>query len=164
MATEPITLFAQKIDPVHAFRVLREVAPKLEADGDENSWRHAVVTIGIWPLRKRSKISHDPAYYSEPNWSAQMDGMRGYFLKFPDVPQRARFLQLTRQFGFSLGTIVDPDLSANDYRLTIVQILASELEAVWFTPSSIRDASGRILLGANAGELDPKANWPSYAV
>lgn len=163
MATEPITLFAKSIDPVHAFRVLNEVSPKIQVEGSEQNWTKAIVSMGFWPFKKQLLISHDPAYYSEPNWSVQMNGLRDYLSRFPDVPQRNRAMELTRQFAFSLGTIVDPDLGRNDYRLTIIQILAKELGAVWFTPSSLRDHTGRILLGAKASDIDREATWPSYA-
>lgn len=163
MTTEPITLFAKSVDPVHVFRVLNEVSPKVQFEGGEQNWTKAVVSMGLWRFKKRLLISHDPTHYSEPNWSNQMDGLRGYLSRFPDVPQRHRAMELTRQFAFSLTTMVDPDFSRNDYRLMIIQILAKELEAVWFTPSSLRDHTGRILLGTQASDIDPEAMWPSYA-
>ena len=163
MATEPITLFAKLVDPARALRVLRELSPKLEVEGEDETWRRAVVSVGMWPLRKRLIVSHDPAYYSEPNWSIQMEGMRGYFSRFPGVPARERVLELIHQFQFSLGTIVDPDLTNSDHRFTVIQALAMELEAVWFTPSSLRDSTGRVLLAINPSEIDPEARWPTYA-
>lgn len=162
MATEPITLFARIPDPNHAIAVLREVFPKVNVSGDGDTWREAEVLIGVWPFKKKLTVSHDPAYYSGENWDVQMEGMRGYLSRFPEVPERARASALTRQFGFALGTIYDPDLKSNDYRFTIISILASELEAVMFTPSSIRDCSGRILFSADINDIDPSAKWPSY--
>ena len=163
MASEPITLFAKVADPVHAFRVLREIAPKLAVIGNEHNWSEAIVSTGIWPFRKQLSVSHDPNYYLAPNLSVQLDGMLGYFSRFPDSPQRARALDLIPKLGFALGCTADPDLKYGDYRLTVLQILANELEAVWFTPTSLRDAFGRVLLSATRGENDPEAQWPSYA-
>lgn len=163
MASEPITLFANIADPVHAFRALREISPSFEADDDEQNWRKVVVTIGIWPFKKKLVVTHDLEYYTGVQWALQMDGLRGYFSRFPSIPQRDQAIALTHEFKFALGAIADPDFGSNDYRLTIVQILATELEALWFTPSSLRDSVGRVLLATDESGIDPKARWPGSA-
>src|SRR5215212_8340288 len=91
MAMEPITLFARIADPAGVARLLRERAPGVEIDGDETSWRNAVIDIGGRTLT----LTHDPAYYAEPNWSVQMSGMRGYFARFPDTGRKERVMMLT---------------------------------------------------------------------
>jgi hypothetical protein len=68
MATEPITLFAKIADPVRALRILREISPKLGVVGDEQSWSRAIVSIGIWPLRKRFIVESQAqnVYWKQP--------------------------------------------------------------------------------------------------
>ena len=85
--------------------------------------------------------------------------MRGYFSNFPDGPSKERVLDLISTLGFSLGTLHEPDFRDQDERLDIISKVAKSLDAVLFMPSSMRDANGRILLGAD-GKSDPAAIWP----
>ena len=163
MASEPITLFAKVPNQEHALKVLQEISPKLEVVSEGDIWKKAIVTCGKYPLENNLKISHDPSYYTGRNWVVQMDGMRNYFSRFPETPERQRVLDLTRQFGFALGTITDTDFDENDYRLRLISILASELDAVWFTPTSLRDSYGRVLFSIVEKEIDSSARWPTYA-
>src|SRR5690606_7657833 len=101
-------------------------------------------------------------YYAEPNWSNQMNGMRGYFAMLPDSERKHRAIALTTSFKFSLGTLFKPEFDpTGDARLEILFALARELDGVLFTPSSLRDANGRILLSAGGeDDEDPEAVWP----
>jgi hypothetical protein len=90
MATEPITLFARIADPAGVARRVREVAPKVEINGSDTDWRSVIITFGKGKHKQTLTLNHDPAYYSEPNWSSQMKGMRGYFSQFPDTDRKAR--------------------------------------------------------------------------
>jgi hypothetical protein len=162
---EPITLFARIADPVKVARRLRELAPAVEIDGSDAAWRNAVVTFGKGKNKRTLTFTHDPAYYSEPNWSTQMSGMRGYFSRFPDTDRKSRVMLLTTSLRFSLGTLFDPDFDPEgDPRLDILFAVAELLDGVLFTPSSLRDARGRILFGAGGeDEEDPNAVWPRVA-
>ncbi|MCI0463491.1 MAG: DUF4272 domain-containing protein [Gemmataceae bacterium] len=162
MAMEPITLFARIADPAGVARRLRELAPTVQIDGPDDSWQNAVVTFGKGKKKRTLTFTHDPEYYSEPNWSAQMSGMRGYFSRFPDTGRKARVLTLTTSFRFSLGTLFEPDFDPEgDPRLDLVFAVAELLDGVLFTPSSLRDARGRILFSAGGeDEEDPEAVWP----
>ena len=82
MTIEPITIFARIADPAKVVKRLRELAPAVDVDGPDDAWRHAVAAFGKENERKLI-FTHDPAYYSEPNWSVQMEEMRGYFARFP---------------------------------------------------------------------------------
>src|SRR5262249_6982559 len=63
-------------------------------------------------------------------------------------------------FQFSLATQFKPDYEPpDDERLAAVCQLARILDGVLFTPSSLRDPQGRILVSAD-GEVDPDAEWP----
>jgi hypothetical protein len=163
MAMEPITLFARIADPAGVARRLRELAPAVEIDGADDNWRKAVVTFVKGKERRKLTLTHDPAYYSEPNWSAQMTGMRGYFSRFPDTDRKPRMMMLTTTFRFSLGTIFDPDFDpAGDPRLPVLFAVTEFLDGVLFTPSSLRDARGRILFGAGGeDEEEADAGYPS---
>ena len=158
MAMEPMTLFARIADPAGVARLLRETARTVEIDGPDDGWRNAVVAFD----GKTLTFTHDPAYYTDPNWSVQMDGMRGYFSRFPQTDRKEAALMLTTTFKFSLGLVFDPDCDAeDDERLTILFSVAGLLDGVLFTPSAFRDACGRILYGAaGEDEEDTAAVWP----
>ncbi len=162
MAMEPITLFARIADPAGVARRLREIAPAVEIDGPDDDWHNAVVTFGKGRKQRTLTFTHDPAYYSEPNWSVQMSGMRGYFSRFPDSDRKERVLLLPSSFRFSLGTLFEPDFDpSGGPRLDVLFAIAEMLDGVLFTPSSLRDAHGRILFGAGGEEEeDPEAVWP----
>lgn len=85
--------------------------------------------------------------------------MQNYFSRFPDGPSKERVLALIPSFGFSLGTVHDPDFIDSDERLLIISQVAQALDGVLFLPSGLRDAYGRVLLGP--GGYDPQAQWPA---
>jgi hypothetical protein len=91
-----------------------------------------------------------------------MDGMRGYFSRFPDTDRKSRVMLLTTTFRTCLGTLFEPDFEpTGDPRLDILFEVAELLDGVLFTPSSLRDARGRILFGAGGTpDEDPDAVWP----
>lgn len=162
MATEPVTLFAQVPNPRAVIDVLEKMGAKFSVTGSEDAWSEIVVTTGGWLRKKQLKINHDPAYYTGQGWQAQMQGMAGYFSQFPSGPGQARVIALTGQFHFALGTMCMPDAEVGDERYAVLAEIAEALDAVWFTPSSLRDAQGRILYGASAQEMDAGARWPAY--
>lgn len=162
MAMEPITLFSRIADPALVARRLRELAPQVEIDGPDDGWQNAVVSFGQGRTRRTLTFTHDPEYYSEPNWTVQMNGMRGYFSRFPDTDRKDMVMMLTTSLQFSLGTLFEPDFDPQgDPRLDVLFAIAETLDGVLFTPSSLRDAAGRILFSASGeDEEDPEAEWP----
>jgi hypothetical protein len=162
MATEPVTLFAQTGNCQLVIAVLRKMDAKFKVVGPDDAWSEIVVTTGGWLKKKSLRITHDPDYYTGQKWELQMNGMRGYFSRFPAALEQAKVLALTEQFGFVLGTILDPDAQSGDERYEVLSAIAEALDAVWFTPSSMRDANGRVLYGADLAEWDPNAIWPKY--
>ncbi len=162
MAMEPITLFARIADPASVAQRLREIAPEVEIEGPDDNWRNAVVTFREGKDRRTLTFTYDPSYHSEPNWSSQMSGMRGYYSQFPDTDRKHRVILLTSSLRFSLGTLFVPDFdSEGDARLDVLFDVAELLDGVLFTPSSLRDARGRVLFGSGGeDEEDPDAVWP----
>jgi hypothetical protein len=162
MATDPVTLFAQEKNPGLVIEVLRKMNANFKVVGPDDAWSEIEITTGRWLRKKRLKITHNADYYSGQEWQQQMDGMRGYFARFPQGPAQAKVLALTEKFGFALGTVCEPDAEANDERYEVLSVIAEALDAVWFTPSSMRDSNGRVLYGAHLSESDPRAQWPKY--
>lgn len=161
MANEPITLFSRIADPAGVVRRLREVAAGVRVTGADDAWSEAVVTFADHSRVRTLTLTHDPAYYAEPNWSRQMAGMRGFFAGFADPPRRERVQLLTTTFHFCLGTIFEPDFDPDDDpRLEVLFAIAELLDGVMFTPSGLRDARGRMLCGADSEDDDPTAVWP----
>lgn len=162
MAMEPITLFARVADPAGVARRLRELVPAVAIDGPDDAWQNAVVTFGKGKKKQTLTFTHDPDYYSGPDWSAQMNGMRRYFSRFPETDRKARVMSLTTSFRFSLGTLFEPDFDPKgDQRLDVLFAVTEFLDGVLFTPSGLRDAGGRILFGAGgADDEDADAVWP----
>ncbi len=162
MAMEPATLFSRAADPAKVARRLRELAPEVKLDGPDDDWRNAVVAFRTGKQTHFITLTYDPEYHREPNWSRQMDGMQGYFSRFPASERQSTGLLLPSTFQFSLGVLFDPDEEvAGDRRLALLYDIAEFLDGVLFTPTALRDARGRILFGA-AGDIeeDPDATWP----
>lgn len=160
MAMEPITIFARRVDPAGVARRLRELEPGTKFDGPDDSWTTAIVELGRGRSKRTLTLTHDAEWYAEPNWSRQMEGMRGYFSRFPETDRQRKVLMLTTALHFTLGCLFDPDYDPDgEPRLQIVCELAELLDGVLFSPSALRDAQGRVLYGAD-GEEDPDAKWP----
>jgi hypothetical protein len=162
MAAEPITLFSRRADPEGLYRYLDSRGLRIELEGPPGAWTALRVRFAGEQGQRVLTLTHDPAYYAEPNWTAQMRGMAGYFARFPDSPNKERVLILPTSLRFSLGTLFDPDMDPQgDPRLTVVFQAAQYLDGVLFTPSSLRDALGRVLFSAYGPEAeDPEARWP----
>lgn len=158
---EPINIFSRMAEPEKVVRVLRDFGLEFLQDGGDRDWTKIVVPVEIEGVDSTLTITHSVEYYSEPNWSAQMAGMRGYFSRFPPSDNREQAMCLTTTFRFSLGTIFEPDFNPEgDVRLDIVFQIAEMLDGVLFTPSGLRDANGRILLSMDEDDHDPEAVWP----
>lgn len=163
MAREPITIFSAKADPSGVIRLLRQLGFKPQIEGPDDNWRRVTIATGsLWSKRKLI-LTHDREYYSPPNWPKQLSGMRGYIGCFPDGPRKERALYLVQSFGFSLGTLFEPEWEEEgDLRLKIVEEVVEWLDGVIFTPSSLRDAQWRALWEAN-GSGDDDAVWPQQS-
>lgn len=158
---EPITIFSRMAAPDKVVKRLRELYPDVEVEGPDDNWTRAVIDVLIDGKVSTLTFSHNAEYYSEPNWSSQMEGMRGYFARFPATENRNKVMRLTTTFCFSLGTICEPDFDpSGDVRLSIIFEIAELLDGVLFTATTLRDANGRILLSLDEEDHDPEAVWP----
>jgi hypothetical protein len=167
MAAEPITLFSHSIDPPGVARALRGLAPKLDMQGTDENWTRIIIRERRGLLRRAATIefNHDRDYYSGPGWQQQRTGMLGYFSQFRLGALMPKVIRTIDSFRFVIGIIAQPDLDieGNDPRLKYVFAAAKLLDATIFTPSSLRDAQGRVLVAAD-GATDERAVWPAAPV
>ena len=161
MSLEPINLFSHRIDPRGVLGVLREFG-EVRVEGPEDDWETAELTLKKKWLRGAQvlQLGHDAEYYDGEGWPRQVMGMRGYFSQFPDSPRKPDVMQAIGAFRFSLSVPTDDlDIESDDDRLAVVYAVCEHLDGVIFTPSALRDAQGRVLIGAD-GECDPNAVLP----
>jgi hypothetical protein len=86
--------------------------------------------------------------------------MQGYFDRFPAGDRKPQLMATIDSLGFALATAFEPDFDPEgDERLGVVFEVARLLDGVLFTPSALRDSSGRILVNADGG-YDEEAVWP----
>jgi hypothetical protein len=99
-------------------------------------------------------------YYQGADFPQQMQGMQGYFSRFPENGNTALTMRLIASFRFSLSLLSEPDLhiDSDDERLRYVLAVVKHLDGAIFTPSSLRDAAGRVLYGTS--DPDPAAVMP----
>ena len=166
MIGELIALYLRDVDRALIARRLHEVAPSVKLDGPDDAWTQAVATFGRLWSRRTLTLSYDPGFSSEPNWSQQIDGMRGYFSQFPATSRTARVMGVIGTFRGVVATKFKPELkSLDDPRLGAVLAIAEAADAVIFTPGTLRDARGRVLYGAGGEPAeDPQAAWPRVAM
>lgn len=163
MAAQPITIFSHKIDPDGVLAIIQKLAPKATVSVERDSWTEIVVLGPKRMFRKPDTIrfTHQPAYYAEPGWYRQVSGMQGYVSRFPDVERKPDVLRAIGALRFAVGTLAEPliDLDeAGEYQ-SLVFAVTRHLDGIIFTPSEIRDSSGRILIGAD-GTGDESASLP----
>ncbi len=159
MAAEPIVIYASRIDLAGVADVLRAQARDVEIVGSDTDWSAAHVTM---PNGARISFGHRRDYYAGPGFAQQIQGMQGYFERFPRTPDLAPILELIRSFRFALTLHPPPTpelfIESQDPRLAIVFAVTSHLDGALFTPSAMRDARGRVLYGAVP--RDPSAQMP----
>jgi hypothetical protein len=162
MAMEPINIFSRRVDVRGVLALLRSLAPDIEVAGPEDCWKKIVVSGPKQWFKRPTTLTftHDPNYYDGPDWPRQRMGMQGYFANFAETARKPAILRLIDTFCFSLATDWQPDLaSEKDERLAYLYAVVQHLDGVLFTPSSLRDAQGRVLISAD-GSFDSDAILP----
>ena len=164
MAAEPINIFSHRIDPAGVVSVVRKLAPGAVVEGPDENWQRIVIQFkkSFFGRALVLELRHNRDYYAGPEWPRQRLGMQGYFSQFPDNGRRDDVLRTIATFQFSLATSFTPDLSldSSDQRNEILKAVARHLDGCFFTPSSLRDSSGRVMICTD-GQLDPDAQWPT---
>jgi hypothetical protein len=164
MAFEPIVIFSHRIDPAGVVDLLRAAADDVTVSGPSNDRQQIVVVFAKEGLIRESRVltfDHNASYYSGPDWPKQVAGMQGYFSRFPDSPVKPDVIRVIGSFRFSIAVPQDDlDINSADERLALVYAVCRHLDGVIYTPSSLRDAAGRILIDAN-GYSDPDAVLPA---
>jgi hypothetical protein len=163
MASEPINIFSHSIDPAGVTRLLRRLDEDVRVDGPDDDWSRIEIRLtkqGWFRKSPRLVLGHDSEYYDGENWPMQVFGMQNYFSEFEDGPTKQDVLRLIGTFRFALSVPVDDlDIDSEDERLSVLHEVCQHLDGAFFTPTSLRDASGRVLINA-AGEADPEAVFP----
>jgi hypothetical protein len=163
MAFEPINIFSRRIDPRGVVEVLRKSGFEMKVEGPEEDWTRIIVTLKKGSLFSKARVmtfGHDSNYYDGDGWQRQVMGIQGYFSRFPETPTKADILRLIGTFRFALAVPQhDLNIDSDDERLKLLCAVCRHLDGVIFTPSSLRDAEGRILIDA-AGQTDPSALMP----
>lgn len=163
MASEPINIFSHTIDPSGVAKLMKKLAPDSAIAGPASDWseiRAVTKKGGMFRREKALILGHNAEYYDGDDWSRQVLGMQGYFSEFPDVPNKVEIFKLIRSFRFSLSVPVDDlDIDSDDDRLELLFEVCRHLDGVMFTPSSLRDSRGRILIDST-GYVDPAAVLP----
>ena len=162
MAFEPINIFSYRIDPGGVANLLRSMGESVRVDGPDDDWSAIEIMLrqgGMFRRARTLEFGHSREYYDGPDWPFQIMGMRNYFSEFPDGKNKPEVLRLIGSFRFSLSVPTEVDLHSRDERLAIIFAVCKHLDGAIFTPSSLRDASGRVLL-SGYGDEDPDAVLP----
>lgn len=161
---EPLSIFGRELNREAVVHRLRRLASRVQTDsGRDDDWTAVTATFGGGFLRKETTLTlnYSPEYCSRPNWTQQMQGMRGYFSQVPQTGPLQRTMLLIGTFRFTLGTTLEPEAAnSDDPRVQAVFSIAEALDAVVFTPSALRDAKGLVLFAVD-GSYDRNARWPS---
>lgn len=164
MAAEPIILYSHRIDPRGILELLLRIAPGCKVVGPAENWQEVIIQSKKSWFGKTATLTilHDEEYYDGDDWPMQRSGMQGFFSRFPDGSGKLDVLRLIETFRFSLATSFFPDFDfdGGDSRLEILFAIARHLDGCFFTPSSLRDSAGRILLDCT-GYSDPEAVFPA---
>ncbi len=161
MAHEPIVVYSRRIDPEGVVRLLRRIAKRVRVVGPDDDWNEAIVTVrtGFWRTTK-IVVSQSSELYDAATWPAHTFGLSNYIAEFPEVEGKTAILQALRQLRFAVSFAQsDVPLDGDDPRCEVVLNVCRHLDGMIFTPSALRDASGRILTSVS-GESHPQAELP----
>jgi hypothetical protein len=164
MASPPYNIFTQHCDPDGALAKLQELLPEAavtrDADGQwtriKGTWKRGWLKPSL-----TLTVNHDPSYYAGPGWATQVDGMAGYFSKFPDAKRRPDLFGYLPGLSFALSFLFDPDSADEDPRHAVVFQMAEAMDGVIFLPGCLVDSQGRVIVAAD-GESDPEAELPGH--
>ncbi len=165
MPTEPLVIYSWKPDPLGAINLLRTIAPILTITpptGPDENWSRAKVTLASGYLRQKKSISfsHDPAYYTRPDWPDHLRGMQLFYTQFPHTPRLPDAIACLR-FAIAISPPPRPALditTSTDDRRRILFELVGHLDGLLASPRHLRDRHGKILAGPEGPH--PNARLP----
>ncbi|HET6572225.1 MAG TPA: DUF4272 domain-containing protein [Fimbriiglobus sp.] len=161
MPNEPITIFSARDDAAGVLAHLRNLFPDIEVDAVGDTWRAVTVRIGEDGDTRAVTFLHDPDSYAGPDWPRRKAGLSGSFPHLPAGERKGQFRSTIEGLRFALATVFEPEYDPEgDDRLGVVFEVAHYLNGVLASPSALRDANGRVLVGANGG-ADFDAAWPA---
>ncbi len=161
MTAEPITIFSAKIDPEGVLACLRSMSPNHSIVQDAGGWSKVTMVVKRGLLRQPLSITftHARNYYLGSDFPKQIRGMQGYFARFPKNHLTQRLMATIASFRFAVSVFPPPEppvvIGSDDERLKFIYAVAKYLDGAIFTPSGLRDASGRIICHAT---LPPDAD------
>lgn len=165
MAGEPFNVFSHRIDPRGVIAAVRSMADEVHVEGPEDDWTKIIVSGPKRLLRKRAQlvVSHDSRFYNCDDWHKYILGMSNYVAGFPDAPRKQEILRMIVGFRFILAfPNADISIPSGDERSRWVLAICQQLAGVVFSPSTLLDACGRVLISAS-GQYDPEAIVPVFA-
>jgi hypothetical protein len=160
MPNEPISIFSARDDAHGVLTYLLNLFPDAEVEMVGNTWRSVTVRLGEDRDTKAVTFLHDPDSYAGPDWPRRKAGLSGSFPLLPAGERKAQLRSTINSLRFTLSTVFEPDFDPEgDDRLGVVFEVAHYLNGVLVSPSALRDANGRVLVGANGG-ADADCAWP----
>ncbi|HVK18696.1 MAG TPA: DUF4272 domain-containing protein [Fimbriiglobus sp.] len=163
MPNEPIAIFSAREDARGVLAHLRNLFPDAEVESASTTWRTVTVRFGEDGNARALTFLHDPGTYAGPDWPRRRAGLLESFPRLPAGERKAQFRSTIDSLRFALDTSFEPDFDPDgDERLGVVFEVAQFLDGVLVSPSAVRDAGGRILVGADGGS-DADAVWPTPA-
>jgi hypothetical protein len=170
MAAEPVTIFSHKRDPAAVVSVVRQLAPTAQVitgDAGDATWTQIVVPGKRGLIRRGTPLVmlNDPDYYSGAGWETQLRGFTAYLLGWPPHERHKEVMSLLTALSFAVAIppeqhAMDFDDVAGDAHALLVLAVAKRLDAILFTPTTLRDASGRVII-AQSGRADAGAVVPN---
>src|SRR5262245_37352253 len=151
MAVEPLVLYSTREDLREVLHKLRVWGLEVELTGPEDDWKKARVILEFdgQPGPLGLTFHRDPMGFSEPTWSERRLGMIRYVrTNFPESPRKDAVVEFLAHIRSGLGTTWDPDpimTGDRDERNSLLSAVARAFDCVVFSPSTLRDWSGKVL-------------------
>jgi hypothetical protein len=159
MAAEPICIYSRSVDLRGVAALLRKSAPDVRVEGPDDCWSAIHISgKSSVTFTYHAALCDSPG----PEWGRHKFGLMNYLRRFSGSESVPDLFRLVDSFAIVLGTLWDPDRADqadDDEREKYLFEVAQHLDGILFTPSSLFDSKGRLLLAAD-GETDPDATMP----
>lgn len=156
-------IFTHQLDPGGALAELKRLLPEAQVeDRPDGGWELVAEWKRGW-LKKSLTLTvrSSPDYYTGDGWNQQIQGMEGYFRRFPTAFAQPEIFGYLRGLKYCASFVLDPDPVDDDPREEIMFQMARFMDGILFLPGCLLDAEGRTLI-ALEGESDPEAKLPDH--